>query len=521
MPVTSRSLLCWTLFGTAIALFAAVGVTLLLLRPGHLKATAERTLSERLGLDVTMADLSVSIWPRPRVTATQMVFRVPSRPDLPPYAVIDRAWADLGPFSVWRGHVKELHAEGLRITVPPRSSDATATEGTPVTQAEPRRASTDVIVDKFETRDAVLTLQRRDPDREPLEFKIHSLRLNGVGFGRKMTFSTTLTNPVPEGLVNSEGWIGPWNRDRPTDVALGGTYTFSLANLGTIRGIGGTLTSTGSYEGQVTEIVVSGETHTPDFSLDAGGKPLPLTARFTATIDGSNGSTALERVDATLLQTAITVRGRIDNLPGPGRRHIELTADVTDGRIEDLLALAVAAPRPLLVGDVTLKSRISLPPGKGSVRERLVLDGTFGLDQSRFTGAAVQAKLTELSQRSQGKDQDERAARVLTSLSGKFRMASSVLHLRGVTFQVPGAVVNVDGAYDLVTSELDFLGTLRMDASVSKAVGGMKSIFLRPFDWMFRRGQAASVIPITITGSVKQPDIGISIRRVLTRGKRP
>ena len=513
MPTTLRR----SLIAAATIVFVVVSVSLLLLRPGYLKKKAEQTLSGRLGLQVTIAELSVSIWPRPRVTVTGMVFIAPSQPDFPPFIAIDRAWADVGLFSAWRGHVTAVHAEGLRISVPPAPDRSAGAGNARMSRFGEGGRGGDVIVDRLEAHDAVLTILRRDPDREPLEFRIHRLRVNDVGFDRVMTFSAALTNPVPEGLVQSDGWFGPWNKVRPTDIALGGKYTFSLANLGTIRGIGGTLTSTGTYEGHLTAIAITGQTEMPDFSLDMGGKPVPLTTRFSATVNGSDGSTVLDRVDAMLIQTPITVRGRVDNLPGPGRRQIELTADVTDGRIEDLLALVVDSARPLLVGDVSLTSRISLPPGKSPVRDRLVLGGAFGLDQATFTERAVQAKLIELSRRSQGKSEDERAVRVLTRLHGKFTLVSGVLRLNGVTFLVPGALVTVDGTYTMATSALDLQGTLRMEASLSGAVGGFKSILLRPFDQLFRRDGAGAVIPITIRGTHRRPEVGINIRRVLGR----
>jgi hypothetical protein len=323
------------------------------------------------------------------------------------------------------------------------------------------------------------------------------------------------------GRVESEGWIGPWNRQHPTDVPLGGAYAFTLAQLGTIRGIGGMLESTGTFDGRLTSLTVIGETRTPDFSLDLGGSPVPLDTRFTAVVDGSDGTTVLERIDATLIDTPIVVTGRVDNLPGPGRRHIELTAEIREGRIEDVLKLTIGSDTPLLVGDVSLMSRISLPPGPGPVSGRLVIDGTFGLDQARFTDEGAEAKLIELSRRSQGKDEDERASRVLTSLHGRFKLSSGVLALQGVRFRVPGATVTVDGTYTMTSGDLDLTGTLRMQASMSSAVGGFKSLFLKPLNWLFRRDGAGAVIPITITGTPKKPDVGVSIRRALTRGRQP
>jgi hypothetical protein len=298
------------------------------------------------------------------------------------------------------------------------------------------------------------------------------------------------------------------------DLPISGDYKFSLADLDTIRGIGGMLTSTGHYQGQLTRIAVAGQTTTPDFTLDMGGRPVPLTTTFKAIVDGSDGSTVLEQVDAKLFNTPISARGRIDNLPGPGRRNIDLTADVAKGRIEDLLRLVIDAKTPAITGDVGLKAHIRLPPGNAKIRDRLRLDGNFTMARGEFTDIAVEQKLLELSRRSQGKSKDEPAAsRVLTTLSSRFALANGVMQLSHLTFQVPGALVSLDGTYGLASSDLDLSGTLRMDATVSRAVGGVKSIFLKPFDFIFRKDGAGAVLPIEISGTYKKPDIGISIKR--------
>ena len=61
------------------------------------------------------------------------------------------------------------------------------------------------------------------------------------------------------------------------------------------------------------------------------------------------------------------------------------------------------------------------------------------------------------------------------------------MSLRGLTFEVPGARIALNGSYALSNEALDFRGTLRMKATVSQAVGGFKSIFIKPFDALFRK----------------------------------
>jgi hypothetical protein len=500
----SRRALRRTLVACAGVTSVLVGLGVVMLRPASLKAEAERRLSERLGLEVVIGDLRVSWFPRPRVSGTDVVARVPGAGDAEPFVVIDRFSADVGPFSVWRRHVSALDVEGLRINVP-------AGVDVPDRPAGEHTTSAGTIAGRLTAHDAVLTILRRDPSKTPLVFRIHRLDVVDVGFDAPMAFTLDMTNPVPEGRVESTGSIGPWNRANPAKLPVSGGYSFSLAKLGPLRGIGGTLTSVGQYTGDLTAIAVTGTTSTPDFSLDMNGTPLPLTASFQATVDGTDGSTTIDRVDAMLVKTPIVARGRVDNLPGPGNRHIDLTADISNGRIEDVLRLAVDADEPALAGRLLLSSHIVLPPGHDKVRDRLRIDGSFQLAEALFSSGIVQAKVDELSRRSQGmrKDDPDLQSRTATSLSGAFAMAGGRIELQGVAFQVPGADVRLTGTYGVVTSEIDLAGSLRMRATVSKAVGGVRSIFLKPFDWIFRQDGAGAVVPIAIGGTPQKPTFGL------------
>jgi hypothetical protein len=64
-----------------------------------------------------------------------------------------------------------------------------------------------------------------------------------------------------------------------------------------------------------------------------------------------------------------------------------------------------------------------------------------------------------------------------------------------------------------------FEGQLRTQASLSDVVGGFKSVFIKPFDWLFRRDGAGAVIPIRIEGTRDHPQFGVRIGAALTRGK--
>jgi hypothetical protein len=96
-------------------------------------------------------------------------------------------------------------------------------------------------------------------------------------------------------------------------------------------------------------------------------------------------------------------------------------------------------------------------------------------------------------------------------------LSRGVARLSQLTFQVPGARIALDGGYTLASGALDFTGTLRMDATVSQAVGGFKSIFIKPFDGLFRKDGAGAVLPIKIGGTRDAPKFGLDVGKVIKR----
>jgi hypothetical protein len=507
--------LLWILASSLVIFIALAAVALWMLRPSALQRKVEATLSDRLNLDVTIDELSVSLLPRPRVSGRGLTFRIPGRADLPPFIAVGRFWMDVGLLSVLRRHVDTVHLDNMKIAVPPdKMRDLPA----------PDRGSGDgthIVVNHLVTHRAELTFVPDEPDDTPLVFEIHELKMDGVGFARAIEFHAKLTNPVPRGEIETQGTFGPWRRDHPSATELKGLYTFAGADLSTINGIGGHLESKGSYAGRITEIHANGTTTTPDFNLDLGGKPVPLTTTYEAVIDGTNGTTRLTKVDAKLASTTIHTSGVIANLPGPDGHDIRLQFAITDGRIEDVLTLAMDSPKPMLTGDVHLRGTLALPPGRQPVRRRLRLAGRFGLEDARFTSTQVQEKLQEFSRRSQGiqKDDAGEMERVMTDLGGEFTLAGGVLTFKSLSFEVPGATVALAGTYTLDGEALDLNGTLRMKATASKAMGGAKSIFLKPFDFLFRKEGAGAVVPISIAGTRDAPKMGVQVGKVFGRGK--
>jgi len=267
-------------------------------------------------------------------------------------------------------------------------------------------------------------------------------------------------------------------------------------------------------------IEVDGTTETPDFSLDLAGQKVPLNTRFKAVVDGTNGDTILERVDAQLNNSSITATGSVVRTQEVSGRHISLDVRLNGARLEDLMQLAVKATKPPLVGRVDLTTRMVLPAGPEDVVDRLQLDGAFQLAQARFSNLNVQRRITTLSRRGRGEESDEGAEheRIVSNLRGRFRLAKGTLTFSELTFAVPGSTVRLSGYYDLHSQEMNFKGDLLTDASLADMTSGVKSLLARLAQPFFRRTGGGTRLPIRISGTRAKPEFGLDFGRVLKRG---
>jgi hypothetical protein len=314
------------------------------------------------------------------------------------------------------------------------------------------------------------------------------------------------------------------------------------ADRGGFKGIAGILNSTGHFDGTLRNIQVDGETATPDFRLTHFGNPMPLHTKFHAKVDGTDGDTWLDPVDATLGGSHFTARGQVVRLkngdalaqkpeataargdlpaekdsPFHGGHDIDLVVNVDRGRIEDFLQLASHDGKTMLTGAVTVKTTLHISPGPEQVVERLKLNGAFKLDDALFTSTKVQGDIRQLSLRGQGRPQDVKttdAASIDSTMEGSFRMGSGVITLADLKYAVPGALIQMKGTYGVEGGALDFGGTARLQATVSEMVGGWKGLLLKPADRFFKKDGAGTEVPIRVAGTREDPKFGVDFGRM-------
>ena len=404
-----------------------------------------------------------------------------------------------------RQRVDTIYVDGLELHIPPRSVRSIAAPKIPHSPIK-------LVVGKVVCSNALLVIDTDKPGKAPLKFEIATLTLQDFGTTQPFQYQADLINPKPRGRVQVSGHIGPWRADSPRDTPLDGAYNFTHADLGTIKGLGGTLDSTGKFTGVLSSLVVDGSTHTPDFSLDLGNHPMRLDTTFHAIVDGTTGDTTLAPVNARLNNSYFTAAGAIvrvplkSGIPGDLGHDIALNVIMSRGRIEDLLQLAVKSEPPLMRGALAMQAKVHVPPGHVRVIEKLNLAGTIHITNVEFTSQKLQDRIDGLSMRAQGKPEDakeassDHKAEVASQMLIQFVLGDSMLKADSLHYDLPGAHVQMVGAYALDTKTFNFEGHVQTDAKASQMVTGWKSQLLKPFDSFFAKNGAGLQLPISISG---------------------
>jgi hypothetical protein len=521
----------------AIGVFVALAVMFAAAVPlsaNVLRSRLVNYLASKLDSEVELGDLQVRAFPRLRVEGTNLVIRKHGRRDVPPLIAIKSFHADANLMGLWRKHVQHVRLDGLDINIPPDKNKTVDDDKNKDDKNKKETGRTkgrtggdkrdglgrDVIIDTLDSVDARLIMIPKEEGKAPKVWAIHQLQMHRVGINESMPFEATLTNGVPPGEIAVKGSFGPWHNDNEGDTPLEGAFDFAKADLGVFKGISGTLSSKGSFGGTLENLGVNGETDTPDFTITVGGHPFPLHVKYKALVDGTNGDTRLEDIDAKFLNSYLKGHGAVLDAPkgSHGGRTVSLDIVMDKARIEDIMKMAVKTPTPPMTGALRLKTKFLLPPGDRDVSDRLRLDGDFSLAQAQFTNYDVQGKIEELSKRGSAKTAEARKDHVSSNFQGTFKLADGRLDLPQLTFDVPGAKVELAGAYGLKVETIDFKGRLLLDAKISETVTGIKSVLLKVVDPLFKQADGTgSAIPIKISGTRNAPQFGLDSGRVFKK----
>jgi hypothetical protein len=519
--------------------FAAVGAALVLLFIGltvagnilsrrfepYIRQQAEQYLRDRFHTDVAIGRLRVQM---PRLSPLRMLFTrgrgvaagingehitmsMHGRPGLPPLFTMRKfsTTVDLGTIWGTPKTVPLVTIEGLEINIPPAGERPDLDPDRAEAAQADRDAETNpsVVIERVNVKNTLLVMLPKDRAKRPLRFTIHDLKLESAGKAVPMKYDAQLTNAQPPGEIHSVGTFGPWKSGEPGDTPLDGDYTFDHADLGVFKGIAGILNSKGRFEGKLDAITARGEADVPQFRLKRSGNPVPLHTKFEVLVDGTNGNTILKPVIATLGNTHFTTSGAVFKNEGDRHRSIVLDVNMPDGRMRDVLRLAMKG-EPFMEGTLHLKTKLTIPPLTGKVKEKLMLDGRFDVTDVKFLKSTIQDQIDSLSRRGQGQPKNEEIDQVVSRMTGNYKLDDHVISFSELTFGVPGADVDLAGNYDLNQDLLDFHGALKLQAKVSETMTGWKHWLLKPVDPFFSKKGAGTFLRIKVVGNSKAPKFG-------------
>jgi hypothetical protein len=407
--------------------------------------------------------------------------------------------------------VRLVGVEGLHIVIPPVGSRANQEDFPPGSSADFVGPTT--VVEQLSIHDATLDIMRTDGNR--YSFPIRQLIIGNLRQGQAISYLLDMQNAKPTGRIQSTGSFGPLLPNDLGATPLSGDFTFSPVNLGDIHGISGTLSASGHFYGTLASIEADGTSDTPNFAVGRG-RPTGVAASAHGTINGLDANIVLHTIEAHTGATTVHAEGNI--VGSPKVTNLDIT--VISGRAQDLL-------RPFLHNDVPIKGAVSLhshaylaPSRKGlKFLQRLDMNGTFNMPAERLTNQMTERKLSDFSRRAQNlkstkldaasadrnsteQDRDStEQSDVLSSLNGQAKIRDGIVSTERLTFQIPGAFVDLNGTFNLRDRTVHMLGNLHMQSDISHITTGFKSLLLKPLIPFFKKDHSGAVIPITVTGS--------------------
>lgn len=419
--------------------------------------------------------------------------------DNPPLVSIDRLTILSTIQGIVRRRVRLMKVEGLKVT--------------PGGEGWPTNTNTStIVIEELIADNAVLQILR-DGDGHPLNFQVQKFKLENIGDGGAMPFRVQLTNPIPPGEVEASGKLGPWKTEQRDATPIEGSYTFRHAKLDAIDGIGGELSSDGKFHGTIRQLEVQGSTDTPQFEVAVTKHRFPLSTRFTAEVNATNGDVFLHHIDAKLLDTEIALQGEV--VPDEHhRRTATLDFESQRGRIQDILFPFVRNPRSPLTGVTSFRGHVALPAGKEPFQQRVQLKAQFGIASARLTNPEKQQDLNKASERARGNPDDNHPENVLSDLKGDVDLKDGVAQFSRFSFSVPGALASMHGTYALESERINLHGTLTLQAKLTDTTSGFKGFLLKAISPFIKRSnKPQEPLPVAVTGTYDHPQYQVSITK--------
>src|SRR5215469_1790484 len=399
---------------------------------------------------------------------------------------------------VLRRHVRRIEAIGAQVYIPAIGSHA---------KFHAQRSRT--TVDELIANGAYVEFEPSKPHKGHFRFDVHQATLRNVRWGGAISYHLQFHNPNPPGEVSADGKFGAWADGRAENTPFSGRFTFEHADLAYSHGIAGMLWSQGQFDGSLKHLNINGSAVVPDFEIASSGNKVKLEARFDAYVDGMNGDTFLQHVEARFGKTDLVAEGSIASSSGHKGKFASVRLKVMNGRTEDVLGLFVTGTSPMS-GPLWLEAEATLPPDESQFAKKVDLEGTFHIDEGRFSKQTTQRDVDELSAGARGKNK-QFPPLVLADLSGHVKLQQGTANFSELSFTIPGAKARMYGTYSIQNYRINLHGRMRVETKISKTSSGIKSLALKILDPLFRKRKKGEIVPIHIAGTYQKPQFGLDL----------
>ncbi|HEY1939409.1 MAG TPA: hypothetical protein VGJ33_15880 [Candidatus Angelobacter sp.] len=513
-PAATYKKIAWSVLAAVIIGLAVLGGLLAANWPFTRAAMTQR-LEQASSAKVEMRGFRSTFFPYPGCVAEDVVFRKSAQgasqmKQSQPLITIKRLTIQStypGLFSTPK-RIRKLIADGLRMNIPPGGTTLSSSGGS---------NKDEVVIGELLANNAVLAID--SANGQALTFPIHHIRFLNISAHGTIPFQVSLQLPMPRGEVEASGWIGPWKDAKGVvrSTPISGGYTLKHADLGIFSALRGNVSSKGEFSGTLERLNVSGSTESPNFEVTDSGHSFHLSTQFRGVVDLKTGDVILPSLNANLgkthLVSALTVSGK--------PKTVELNVTQGKGQIQDLVLL-VSSGQSAIAGPVSFHTKVVLPPEQRIFKERVRLIGEFNIDPASFPSPNTQKGVDQLSERARGEkdknkdfDADDDPSgfeRVISNLKGEVSLKDGTATFPDISFSVPGAQALGHGNYSLVTKRVNFHGTMRMQATVSQATTGAKSVFLKVLDPFFKKKSAGSQVNVAMTGTSSHPQFSAGLK---------
>ncbi|MGO8733323.1 MAG: AsmA-like C-terminal region-containing protein [Terriglobia bacterium] len=499
----------WLIIGASLTVIAGIVLVVLACNWPYTQQAVTKALQDRFARTVQIRSFRKTYFP-PGCVAEGVSLLHRQRKGLPPLITVQTLTIRGSYNGLLRIHKRldEVEVKGLHVLIPLPDPSVQTSNVMPLTTST---TGASITIGEIATDGALLEFMPRQPGQEPFKLFVHQLTLDNVGEKGVIPYHAALSNTEPPGEIRSEGKIGPWNENDPGSTPVTGSYGYEHANLAVFEGISGTLSSRGKFSGTLGHIDANGEIDVPDFRVSGSSHTVHLFSKFQAVVDGTNGDTYLQNVDAHFQRTTVTSNGSVVGRPGQQGKTVRLEMTVNGGRIEDLLSLITDEKRPSMTGSIKLHAKVQVPPGPPEFLRKLDLAGSFGIGSERFTNPDIQEPVNALTQSAGGenkKQQAEDPETVLSQFGGQVSVKNGVATLSNVSFSAPGTRAQLQGTYNLVDRKVDLHGVLRTNGKFSDTTAGFKAMVLKAVG-PFLKQKSVTVVPFSITGTSSNPSFAL------------